>query len=96
MKIVQITNRIGSRYTGAEKFCVELSIRLARNDHDITIVSDFSNNKSTIEDLRKEGIKCINIPSVRSVIARKLFFDYFNPFVTRKILKYLHTISPER
>ena len=90
MKILQVCPGLGSRPRGAERFCLELSRRLAEKGHDIELVTGSSTPHNHLM-----GLKINKIPEMRNKLLRKSFFDYINPLAALEYRRLLETIRPD-
>ncbi len=85
MRILQVASEPPtSRSGGAEKICSELSQILEERGHDVKLLTS-SNSDFGVNNLHKSNSK----------LARKLFFDYYNPINSKILNRCIKEFRPE-
>jgi glycosyltransferase involved in cell wall biosynthesis len=91
MKIIQVCTSREQLQRGAERFCLNLSKSLVNSNFNVTLVT--GNRDAPI--LRQQPFPWFTIPETKSLIARKIAFDYFNPLALRSFKTIIEDIQPD-
>jgi glycosyltransferase involved in cell wall biosynthesis len=87
MKILQVTISLPNKinFSGAEKFCYELSQKLTQKEIQIGIAAPYSD----------ENFKYYNLLYFRNKYFRKIYFDYFNPLNSNLLMRAITDFKPD-